>query len=228
MFYNSDELKQIFNDDKRIFDNAYLMTKINHGEKNAAIAMNMYLFNYNTQGITKHGVAGNNPRKELKKMLYHGEEIEWFLMEYAMRSYILNEMTCPFTINEIMAYTNIDNKSLKYDRESIIPLVAVGAAHSPYWMVNLLACNKKVKRELVENLVSERYTEKKKNDLDNCKNIKIEKLKDGKEITISISGLNRCIDNMISDGGGTYYKDDPNEYDSKVNDQESSNIKHSK
>lgn len=211
MYYSEEELAKIFKTNKQIIDGVYETIKSRYSREQANVAMYEYFVNHRTDFITRN----NNARDNMKKFEYHGPEIEQFLIEYAMSSYISNDMECPFSYNDIRAYTDTTNKSLKYDQDSIISLVALGAAYNTYWMSDLLACNDRVKRVLVESLINERYIGNKKNELDNSKRLKLVKLNDGKTLTISINKLNRDIDNMIRDEEGTYFKDDDNDYSSK-------------
>ena len=211
MYYNAEELKAIFKENKRIIDEAYLTNKIRYGDEQANVGMYEYFVNYRTDFITR----SNNARKNMEKFQYHAPEIEQFLIEYAMSSYITNNIECPLSYSDIRAYTDTENTNLKYDPQSIISLVALGAAYNTYWMSNVIACNKKVKSVLVESLINERYIENKKEALDNSPRTKLVHLKDGKSLTISINKLNLDIDNMIRDDEGTYFKDDTNDYSSK-------------
>lgn len=210
MYNNSEYLAEIFKENKKIFDEVYLINKNRYGKEHANVAMYEYFINHRTDFITRT----NKARENMEKFQYHGPEIEQFLIEYAMTSYILNDIKCPFSYAELRAYTDIQNENLKYDQDSIISLVALGAAYNTYWMSNLLACNEKVKRVLVESLINERYIGNKKKELDSCKRSKIVKLTDGKTLTISLNKLNTDIDNMIRDDEGTYFKDDMNDYGS--------------
>ena len=209
MYYDEEELKIIFNNNKNIIDNAYDETKAKHNEIQANVALCEYLINYRTDFITRHKDA----RKNMERLLYHSSELYQFLIEYAMSSYILNGINSNFSLKEISAYTNTDNKNLKYDEESVVSVVAIGAAWNTYWMSNLIICNHKLKEVLVKRLIKERYINNQRKYLDNCPKHKTIKLSDNKRILISIDRLNRDIDNMIRDDEGTYYKDDVHNYD---------------
>lgn len=211
MYYSAEELKQIFKENKNIFDEVYLINKARYGEEQANVGMYEYFVNHRTDFITRN----NHARDNMKKFQYHSAEIEQFLIEYAMSSYISNNIECNLSYSDIRAYTDTENSNLKYDPQSIISLVAIGAAYNTYWMSNVLSCNDKVKRVLVESLINERYIENKKDKLDNSPRAKLVQLKDGKKIMISIGKLNSDIDNMIRDEEGTYYKDDSNDYSNK-------------
>lgn len=208
MFYNEDELKVIFDRNKHRIDEAFEITKLKYGEDHAATAIYNCFVNYEMNGITRT----NNARQNMIKFNYHPYEITQFLIEYAMASFISNNITSDFSLKDIRNYVDTNNETLKYDRESIIAVVAIGAAWSPYWMTNLLSCNQKIKAKLVECLIEERYIDNRKTTLDNCQRTKIVKLNDSKNIYISINKLNRSVDNMIRDDDGAYYEEDTEDY----------------
>ena len=205
MLYSAEEINEIFKNNKLIFDRAYLHTKIKYGIENAALAMQEYFYDGYTRRITKTA----NSRDNLDKMLYHGNEIDQFLIEYAMSSYIANDMNIIISKDEMARYANdMDNPELRYDRDTIVSLVAIAGGWSPYWLVNLISCNRRVKEVLVQSLIEERYVNGQKQKLDSCRRSKLVRLPNGKTIMISIDKLNRDIDNMIRDDEATYFKDD--------------------
>ena len=208
MYYSDEELSQIFEDNKKIFDRVYLTNKIRYGEEQASTAMYEYFINGRTDFITR----SDNARGKMQKFAYHGPEIEQFIIEYAMSSYIANNCNIIPSFDEIRKYANDNDHNLKYDRDTIIAIVALGATWNTCWMSNVIACNSKLKRILIRSLIEERYIDDKKQALDTCKKTKIVKVPGIKPIMISISKLNCDIDNMIRDEEYTYYKDDDNDY----------------
>ena len=209
MFYNYDELREIFRSNKRIIDSAYESTKEKYDDNQATTAMYEYFMNFTSKYFTR----SNNARHNMEVFNYHSYELEQFLLEYAMRSYVLNNIECPYSLDEIREYANDKKYRFNYDKKSIISVVAVGSAWSPYWMVNLLSINKKVKEVLITSLIKERYIDNLKDALDNAKSTKAIRLKDSKRaLILSIDTLNRNIDNMINDAGYIYFKDDQNGY----------------
>ena len=201
------KVNSLFESNKKIFDEVYQTNKNKYGPEQANVAMYEFFVNYRTDYITRT----NDARKKMDKFMYHGSEIEQFLLDYAMSSYSLNGGKV-IPIKEIQKYVNND-PNLAYDRNTVIALVAIGSAHNPYWMVNILACNPRVKEVLVESLIDERYIQNKKQELDNSRRAKLIKFDNGdKSIMMSRDSLNRSIDNMIHDDGATYYQDDDNDY----------------
>ena len=209
-FYDVDDLNEIFAENKERFDKIYDITKGKYDDTQANRAMFEFLNNYRTDFITHTDGA----RSIANKFMYHGPEIEQFLMSYAMESYILNGYKPDLTSADIDAYTN-EQKDLKYDPETIISVVALGTAWNAYWFSNVLACNKRLKQVLIQSLIKERYVENRREELDNSQKISLATLKDGRKLTVSVANLNRNIDNMIHDDEGTYYRDDPEDYSRK-------------
>ena len=197
-----------FDRNKKRIDEAFEITKLKYGESHASIALYDCFVNYIMNGITRT----NNARSNMIKFEYHSSEIDQFLIEYAMASFISNNIDSDFSLSDIRKYVDTGDETLKYDKASIIALVAIGGAWNSYWMTDLLSCNQKVKAKLVEYLIEERYINNKKNILDNCRRSKMVKLKDGKEVHISINRLNRNVDNMIRDDEATYFEEDNEDY----------------
>ncbi len=210
MFYTDTELKEIFKDNKEIFDKAYEHTKERHNDYQANFAMAQFLVNYETQYITNSD--NDKSRDHMKKFLYHGSEIEQFLIDYAISSYIFNDLSCPFSLDELHAYSSDPEEKLKYDKDSVIAVVAGISAENNYYLVNILSVNHTLKESLVKYLIEERYIQNRRNELDNTKNTKSILLTDGRKFTLSKSKLNKDIDNMIRDDERTYYKDDLDDY----------------
>lgn len=207
--YDYEEIRNIFAASKKDFDEIYDTNNSRYGQEQANTAMYEFLVNYRTDFTTRT----NGARSKLEKLNHHYYEINQFLMEYAMASYNLNKNNIVLTTEELAKYTKDDKQELKYDRDTIIAAVAIGSAWSPYWMVNLLACNKQLKSILVESLIEERYVQDKKQALDDCRLGRLVKFQNGKRpLMININTMNRAVDNMINDDDGTYYKDDNNDY----------------
>ena len=216
MGYDYEEIRSIFAASKKDFDEIYDTNNSRYGQEQANTAMYEFLVNYRTDFTTRT----NGARSKLEKLNHHYYEINQFLMEYAMASYNLNGNNIVLTTEELAKYTKDDKQELKYDRDTIIAAVAIGSAWSPYWMVNLLACNKQLKSVLVESLIEERYVQDKKQALDDCRIGKLVKFQNGKRpLMININTMNRAVDNMIHDDGATYYRDDDTDY-SKFKKQE--------
>ena len=214
--YDYEEIRNIFAASKKDFDEIYDTNNSRYGQEQANTAMYEFLVNYRTDFTTRT----NGARSKLEKLNQHYYEINQFLMEYAMASYNLNENNIVLTTEELAKYTKDDKQELKYDRDTIIAAVAIGSAWSPYWMVNLLACNKQLKSVLVESLIEERYVQDKKQALDDYRLGRLVKFQNGKRpLMININTMNRAVDNMIHDDGATYYQDDDTDY-SKFKNQE--------
>ena len=216
MGYDYEEIRSIFAASKKDFDEIYDTNNSRYGQEQANTAMYEFLVNYRTDFTTRT----NGARSKLEKLNHHYYEINQFLMEYAMASYNLNENNIVLTNEELAKYTKDDKQELKYDRDTIIAAVAIGSAWSPYWMLNLLACNKQLKSVLVESLIEERYVQDKKQALDDCRLGRLVKFQNGKRpLMININTMNRAVDNMIRDDEATYYRDDDTDY-SKFKNQE--------
>ena len=216
MGYDYEEIRSIFAASKKDLDEIYDTNNSRYGQEQANTAMYEFLVNYRTDFTTRT----NGARSKLEKLNHHYYEINQFLMEYAMASYNLNENNIVLTTEELAKYTKDDKQELKYDRDTIIAAVAIGSAWSPYWMVNLLACNKQLKSILVESLIEERYVQDKKQALDDYRLGRLVKFQNGKRpLMININTMNRAVDNMIHDDGATYYQDDDTDY-SKFKNQE--------
>lgn len=201
-YYDSDKLAEILSNTKRVLDRAYLETKMKYGSVQANEAMKNYLISYDASMFT-----GQKTRETLKDFTYHMNEFQQVLMDYALSSYILEKekgINSQILLEDIREYTDTSNPNLSYDPKHITAIVAIATAWSPYWTTNLLACNDKLKKALIENLINERYVEGKKKDLDNSKKVKLVKL--GKrDLMLSKSRLNRDINNMNNDEEIPYF-----------------------
>ena len=244
-YYTEAELKEIFEDNERLFNSVYRITRTKYsrpeytskygsdiGIQQARDGMYYFLTKYDTMHTTKEEGA----RDILKKFAYHGPEVEQFLLSYAISSFIANDLESKFafknpkadhsqvtdsprkiidfTEKEISAYSE-ENPDLDYSPEKVVAMVALGTSINTYWMVNVLSVNSLLKEALVNQLIKEMYEEGKRNFLNNARKTKIVKLKDGKNLMLSVSKLNKDIDNMIRADEGTYFKDDSTPLDAK-------------
>jgi len=195
-FDNEEEnLELTLNENKFMLDNAYYTTLKKYNTNQANGAMIDFLLNNSYKFFTND----NNARENMRKLLSHYYEIEQILMDFAISSYLSNNMDNNISEKDIIAYANDKNAKLNYDPIFITKMIALASSLNPYWTVNLLACNQNVKKALVQNFINERYILDKKDKLDNSIRLKIIKLKDGKRVTISKYRLNRHIKNMIHD-----------------------------
>lgn len=183
---------------KKMFDKAYLETKIKYGKENADNAIRNYFLNYDYGFFT-----GKENKMKFKVLNEHPNEIYQVLLDYAISSYISEEqqgISHEVTLEEVKKYIDVTNTKLNYDAHYITSVVAIGTAWSPYWVTNLISCNPKLKTALVNDFIKGRYTSKEqRNALDNSKGTKIIKQDNGKNITMSKYFLNRCIENMNND-----------------------------
>ena len=181
---------------KTLIDNAYDTTKNKYNEEWANNAIVECFQFYKANSFTRE----NNSRENIKSLLDRQNEIPQILLDYAISSFILNDMKCDITMSDLTAYVNDYEQKLDYSGTKAVKITAIAAAINTYWAYNLLAVNKKLKLELVFNFVVERYKQNKRNELDNSKKSKLIKL-EGYEHPIMMSKfkLNNDVRNMNSD-----------------------------
>jgi len=190
------ELEQKLQQIKDMIDDAYDVTKNKYTEADANHAIFNYFLNYKANGITRD----NNARQNLKDFLYRPNEFYQILLDYAISSYISNNMNCDITYEELIKYLNDKDGSLDYSGTKPIKLVALATGINTYWAVNIISVNQKLKTELIINLITERYIQNKRQQLDVGKKVKIVKLPGySKDVMISKNKLNNDVRNMNND-----------------------------
>lgn len=187
---SSKEIIQII---KELVDKAYDTTKSKYDDKLANTAMTNFFLYYVTNNFTRK----NNARKTMEDLTYRVHEVYQILVDYAISSFILNNMECDLSNDELIAYANDKERKLDYSGKKAVKIVAIASAINTYWTYNLISVNKKLKLELVLNFIAERYIQNKRSELDNTKNTKIIKVEghDGL-IIMSKSKLNNDVRNM--------------------------------
>lgn len=189
-------LQQQLQETKTKFDAAYETTKNKYNEEQATAAIaNLYLCG-NSTFFTKE----NNARSYIKSLTYKPYELQHILLDYAVSSFLLNNMECDMSLKDIIKYTDDPEGKLDYSGSKAIKVIALGTAYSPYWVINLMAINKKLTFELVLNFIEERYVRNRKQELDNCepsKFIRLEGIKHG--VFVSKYQLNNHMRNIKQD-----------------------------
>lgn len=186
--------KQNFEYVKNIIDKAFEVTCQKYGEDQAVSALSLYLNQYVTEAITNE----DGIRDSLNSIETRYYEIVQFLLDFAISYYISHDINETISSTELYAYTDDANNVLDYDPEKVTKIVAVGACLSPYWCVNLLACNKMLKQSLIKMLIAQRYVLNKKEGLDTVSKGKIIQI-DGKYFIMNRDNLNNDIRNMNHD-----------------------------
>ena len=206
-FFTEDEALAKLQNYKDMIDNAYDTTKNKYGEEHAKMA----ILNYFTNSYYENFTSGNNARSNMQKFMSRPYETLQIILDYAISSFIANNMVCNLSQTDLYAYANDKDYTLNYEPKHITKIVAIATAFNPYWTYNLLSCNHKVIEALLENFVTERYILNEREKLDNCKPTKIIKFTDypNKPIFMSKARLARDIDNMNRDDE---ISEDTNEY----------------
>lgn len=190
------QLEEKLQEIKDMIDNAYDTTKNKYTETDANYAMTNYFMNCKTENFTRD----NSARENMKSLVYRPNEFIQILLDYAISSFLLNEMEADVTNDELNAYMNDRDGNLDYRGNRPIKIVAIATAMSPYWTVNMLSVNQKLKGELVLNFVTERYAKNKRQELDTSRKSKLIKVEGYKyPVMMSKTRLNNDIRNMNSD-----------------------------
>ena len=194
MILPSEELSKRFDANRKLIDKAYEDTLIKYGTMQASSAMYHYFRNYDCSYITN----SNGSRAKLKHFVNCYYQNQQILFDYAISSFILNEMKDDISIEEINMYVQDEEGKLNYDPANVTKVVALSiAAWGPYWASQLIACNEKFKAAIVESFINERYINNRANDLDACKGGKLVNLGSGKRM-LSHSNLNNDMLNMMN------------------------------
>lgn len=181
---------------KDMIDNAYDTTKNKYGETHANHAVLSYFINYITNSFTRD----NDARENMKSLLYRPNEFVQILLDYAISSYLSNNMTCDLTNEEINQYMNDKDGKLDYSGSKAVKIVAIVAGMNTFHAVNMLSLNPKLKSELILNFVTERYSQNKRQQLDSSRKSKIVKVEGYPHgVMISKNKLNNDIRNMNND-----------------------------
>lgn len=190
------ELEQKLQAIKNMIDDAYDNTKNKYGEIHAKYAMSNYFMNCQTNNFTRD----NQARENMKTLVYRPNEFLQILLDYAISSFISNDMEVNITNDDLTMYANDNAGLLDYSGTKPIQVVAIATAMNTYWAVNLISVNQKLKNELILNFITERYVKNKRQQLDTSKKAKLIKIEGYKRtIMMSKSKLNNDIRNMNSD-----------------------------
>lgn len=185
---------------KNYLDKAYYDTKEIHGKANADNAIKCFFQNFDPGYFT-----GKENKRIFRALSNHQNEIYQILLDYAISVYI-NEETSginhEITLEDLRKYRDINNKELNYDGKHITEIIAIGTAWSPYYVIDLLENNPKLKEAIIKSFIKGRYTDQEqKKLLDGTNRAGITIQKDGKIMEMSKYYLNRCIENMNNDIG---------------------------
>jgi len=190
------ELAQKLQEVKDMIDDAYDTTKNKYGEVHAKHAMLSYFINYQSNGFTRDNYA----RENMKSLLYRPNEFIQILLDYAISSYLSNNMTCDMTNEEINQYISDKEGKLDYSGNKAVKIVALVTGMNTFHAVHLLSLNPKLRSELVLSFVSERYSMNKRQQLDTGRRSKMIKVEGyPHSVMISKDKLNNDIRNMNND-----------------------------
>lgn len=207
----SEELADLLKGTKETIDNAYDATKRKHGVENADTAMELFL----KRDVLAYFTGDESTRDNMQELLDRPYEIYQVLFDYAMSSFILNDMnSVPYAelidysrdsndrssthSDEFINYSLDSNMDFDYSGRKSVQIVALAAAFNPYWTVNLVAYNKKLRESLIDSFIQERYVEDRRDELDNAANIpKLVRFTDTDErIFMNKDRLNLAIEKM--------------------------------
>lgn len=157
-------------------DDIFYATKESQGLNNAILAIKYVLFNDDTVFEDRipdnnkylYISSKNNARK--KAMLLQEDDLSHILVKYCMASFGLRGKD--FIYNEEDLLLNLKRiDRLEISAYEMIELVAFAAMGSLYNAYNLLYGNKKILREIVDYMLTERYISDLKDILDNFSGI---------------------------------------------------------
>lgn len=193
---DSKELADLLQGIKETIDSAYDTTCSKHGDEVANAAIMTFFKN----GVLQYFTRDNDARKNMEELSYRGNELYQVLADYAISSYILNEMKCDISQDELGAYARDFNGELDYSGRTPIKVLALASTVNNYWATNILSVNKKLKSELLVNFIQERYVADKRYDLDNTPSVRLVRFSDEKRpVFMSKAKLNNDVRNMNSD-----------------------------
>lgn len=196
MFRTAEELADLLQGTKETVDAAYDATCSKHGSEVANAAIMTFFRNSVLQYFTRD----NNARSNMEELLYRDNEIYQILADYAISSYILNEMECDLSHDDLSSYVRDMNGELDYSGTRPIKVLALASTVNNYWALNILSVNKKLKSELLGCFIQERYVDDKRFDLDNTPSIRLVRFPDEyKPVFMSKTRLNDDVRNMNSD-----------------------------
>lgn len=136
----------------------------------------------------------------MRELAARSNEIYQILIDYAISSYILNNMQCDIPYTELEEYANDKLGQLNYSGKTAVKIIALASACNNYWTANFFHLNKKLLTELITNFILERYINKKKEMLDNTEKAELIKFLDkDKKTLMSKFKLNNDIRNMNRD-----------------------------
>lgn len=191
-----EELEDLLQGIKETIDNAYEVTKNKYGVETANAAIMNFFYNEDL----KHFTRDENARENMRELAARSNEIYQILIDYAISSYILNNMQCDIPYTELGEYANDKLGQLNYSGKTAVKIIALASACNNYWTANFFHLNKKLLTELITNFILERYINKKKEMLDNTEKVQLIKFLDkDKKTLMSKFKLNNDIRNMNRD-----------------------------
>lgn len=185
---------------KKAIDHAYRVTKEKYNYLTANEAIRRYFLEYRIKGFTRDQDA----RKKMDELQYKPYSLIHILLDYAISSFLLNNMESDISEQDLYAYARDTEGSLDYTPEVIVKVFAIGVAVSPYWAYNLLCCNPQLKEALVKSFLEERFIKGLGDSLDETKAKLIKLIGTETPILMSKSSLNNDIRNMINDDEELY------------------------
>lgn len=193
---DNETLEQKLQEIKNMIDFSYDTTKNKYGMLNANHAMISFFVNYKIDGFTRD----NHARENIKSLNYRPNEFIQILLDYAISSFLSNNMTPNISQEELNKYAKDTEGALDYSGNKAVQIVAIIAGMNTYYALNLLSVNKKLKNELVLNFVTERYVQNKREQLDTSRKSKTIEVEGYQEkVIISKYKLNNDIRNMNND-----------------------------
>lgn len=145
----------------KILDKAYDITKNKYNDKQAREAIFRLLNDGDFDAITRD----NNARNDAKKSL-HYYNIFYILANYILSTFKLHNLKITISAEEFIKYVNDLDIKLNVDRKKALEIMMLAIANNPFYALNILACNNKVKQAIIEGLIDERYTNNKRRELD--------------------------------------------------------------
>lgn len=185
-------------ENKRIIEEAYLVTKNKYDKESASNALMKFFMDGFVKGFTRDmGV-----RDKMTELQYKPYALDHVLFDYAISSFLLNDMKCNIGEQDLYAYIRDNIENLDYSKEKAVSIFAIAISMSLYWAYNLLCCNVKLKKSLVESFIEERFINDLGVQLDQTKRLKYIKLVgEERPLLMSKDSLNNDIRNMINDEG---------------------------
>lgn len=192
----NEELADTLQGIKETIDKAYEVTQRKHGTEVA----NAAIYTFFKCDTLQYFTQDEDARKNMEELIYRPNEHYQVLADYAISSYILNGMECDISCEDLAKYANDRYEKLDYSGSTPVKILALASAQSNYWATNLLSINRKLKAELLNCFIQERYVLDRKEELDSVSRVKMVHFSDQERpIFMSKIRLNNDVRNMNSD-----------------------------